>query len=122
MDLRHRDLAAGRWWSLSLFDQLGNVGSEISRAIGWTTRNPDVAQRALHRALELLDLTLDDPRHRRSPARLREILRTREVVVDFFAGSNEYGSSADGIQRYFDAYARAARSATAANRRSSPNG
>lgn len=120
MALQHRDLAAGRWWSLSLFDQLGNVGSEISRAIAWTSRNSGVAQRALHRALELLDLTLDDPRHRQSPARLREIARTREVVVDFFAGSNEYRSSAAGLQRYFDTYARAARSETAANRRSLP--
>ena len=110
-EIRHRDLAAGRWWELSLFDQLGNVGSEISRATAWASRNPEVGRRALYRALELLDLTLDDPRHRQSPARLREIARTREVVVDFFAGSNEYGSSAAGIQRYFDAYARAARQA-----------
>ena len=114
--IQHRDLAAGRWWELSLSDQLGNVGSEISRATAWMSRNPDVGRRALYRALELLDLTLDDPRHRQSPARLREFSRTREVVVDFFAGSNEYGSSAAGILRYFDAYARAARRAKAANR------
>ena len=80
------------------------------------SRNPDVGQRALHRALELIDLTLDDPRHRQLPARLRELSRTREVVVDFFAGSNEYGSSADDIQRYLDAYARAARWARAEDR------
>lgn len=43
------------------------------------------------------------------PARLREIARTREVMVDFFAGSNQYGSNAVGLQKYFDAYALAAR-------------
>ena len=116
-EIQHRDLAAGRWWALSLFDQLGNFGSEISRAISWTSRNPDVGKGALYRALELLDLTLDDPRHRQSLARLREISRTREVVVDFFSGSNEYGSSAASIQKYFDAYALAARRATAAHRK-----
>ena len=106
--IQHRELAAGRWWTLSLFEQLGNVGSEVSRAIRWTARNPDVAQGAFYRALELMDLTLADPRHRQSPARLREIARTREVLVDFFAGSNQYGSSAAGLQKYFDAYAVAA--------------
>lgn len=105
----HRDLSAARWSALSLVEQLGNVGSEISRAVRWTSRNPEMAQGALYRALELMDLTLADPGRRLSPARLREIARAREVVVDFFAGSNEYGSTAAGLQKYFDAYALAAR-------------
>ena len=108
-DVQHRDLAAGRWWDLSLAEQLGNIGSEISRASKWTHRNDALARGALERALELFDLTLDDPRHRRSPARLREIARAREVVVDFFAGSNQYHSTAASLQKYFDAYALAAR-------------
>jgi len=108
-DIQHRDLAAGRWWQLTLAEQLGNVGSEISRAAKWSGRNDALARGALERALELLDLTLDDPRHRQSPARLRELARTREVVVDFFAGANEYRSTAADLQRYFDAYALAAR-------------
>ena len=111
--IQHRELAAGRWWALSLFEQLGNVGSEISRTIRWTSRSPDLARGALWRALELLDLTLADPAHRRSKARLREIARTREVVVDFFAGANEYGSTSAGLQKYFDVYAMAARRASA---------
>lgn len=111
MDPQHRDLAAGRWWELSLAEQFGNVGSEISRAVRWQARNPDVARGALYRALELLDLTLADRRHQRQPARLREIARAREVVVDFFAGRNEYGSTGPSLQKYFDAYATAARRA-----------
>jgi hypothetical protein len=34
-----------------------------------------------------------------SPARLREIARAREVVVDFFRGPNDYGSTAESLQR-----------------------
>ena len=109
---QHRELAEGRWWTLSLFEQLGNVGSEVSRAIRWTTRNPEMARGAFYRALELMDLTLADPRHRQRPARLREMARTREVMVDFFAGSNQYGSHAIGLQKYFDAFALAARRET----------
>lgn len=108
---QHRDLASGRWWQLSLAEQLGHVGSEVSRAVRWTSRNPDLARAALHRALELLDLTLADPRQRQSLARLREIARAREVVADFFAGPNQYGSTASSLQKYFDAYAMAARKA-----------
>ena len=107
--IQHKSLAAGRWRELTLFEQFGNVGSEISRAAKWRSRNPALAEGALHRALELLDLTLDDPRIRQSGPRLREIARSRKVVVDFFAGTNVYGSTADSIQRYFDAYAIAAR-------------
>ncbi|MCD4848272.1 MAG: hypothetical protein K8R76_08785 [Candidatus Aegiribacteria sp.] len=104
----HKDLAAGRWWELSLYEQLGNVGSEVGRALRWKTRNPQISQRAFERALELMDFTLDDPRHRCSVTRLRELARAREVLVDFLAGSNEYQSTADSLQRYFDAFAVAA--------------
>lgn len=109
MTVEHRDLAAGRWYELSLAEQLGNIGSEVSRAIRWTGRNDALARGALDRALELFDLTLDDPRHRQAPARLRELARAREVTADFFAGSNDYHSTAESLQKYFDAYALAAR-------------
>ena len=104
----HRELAAGRWWTLSLAEQLGNVGSEVSRTLKWRSRNPELARRSLERALELFHLTLDDPRHRSSVARLREICRAREVFVDYVAGSNQYRSNDFTIQRYFDAFACAA--------------
>ncbi len=109
MSRGHRELAAGRWWELTLAEQLGNVGSEVGRAVRWSARNPALAEAAFHRALELIDLTLDDPRHRRSVARLREIARAREAVVDFLAGPNHYGSTGPSLQKYFDAYALAAR-------------
>lgn len=104
----HKDLAAGRWWELSLYEQLGNVGSEVGRALRWKIRNPQISKRAFERALELMDLTLDDPRHRCSVARLRELARAREVLVDYLAGSNEYQSTDVSLQRYFDAFAVAA--------------
>jgi len=107
--MQHRDLAAGRWWELSLVEQLGHIGSEVSRAVRWQSRNPELARGALYRALELFDLTLADRRYRQSRARLREIARAREVVADFMAGPNQYGSTAASLQKYFDAFAVAAR-------------
>ena len=107
--VQHRELEAGRWGELTLAEQLGNIGSEVSRAIRWRGRQEEVARGAFFRALELFDLTLADPRHRSSPARLREIARAREVVADFLAGPNQYGATAPSLQKYFDAFAVAAR-------------
>jgi hypothetical protein len=90
---------------MSLAEQLGNVGSEVGRALRWRSRDLRIAEAALHRALELIDLTLDDPRHRASAARLREICRVREVLLDFLVGTNQYGSTEATVQRYFDAFA-----------------
>ena len=104
-DVMHREMAAGRWWTLSLAEQLGHVGSEVGRTLRWRPRDARVAESAMERALELLDLTLADPRHRRSVARLREIARAREVLLDFLVGPNEYRSTGPALQRYFDAYA-----------------
>jgi len=106
--MMHRDLAAGRWGTMTIAEQMGNVGSEVGRALKWKERNPEISRNAVDRALDLMDLTLADPRYRSSVARLREIARTREALVDFLIGSNEYGSTAAGLQRYFDAFAMAA--------------
>lgn len=109
MTIVHRELAAGRWHTLPLAEQLGNVGSEVSRAVKWRGRNAKLAENACARALELIDLTLADPRLREYPSRLREIARAREVVVDYVAGDNEYRSTDATLQQYFDAFAIAAR-------------
>ena len=106
--LYHGPEIVDRWFGLSLAEQLGNVGSEVSRALSWRSRNPAIAQGALERALELIDLTLEDPRHRSSPPRLREICRAREVLLDYVIGPNRYGSTEVTLRRYFDAFAVAA--------------
>ncbi len=104
----HRDLAAGRWTTLSLAEQLGNVGSDVGRAIhARAAGDADRFGPALERALELLDLTLADERWR-GPRR-REIARAREVVCDYLVGDNVYGSSDGSLEGYFMAYAFAAR-------------
>lgn len=107
-NVQHKQMAAGRWWELTLCEQLAHIGSEVSRFLRWRERNPRIAQGALMRAIELLDLTLDDTRHRTSVARLREIARTREVLLDFVVGPNAYHSSGPALQKYFDVFARAA--------------
>lgn len=89
-------------------EQLGNVGTEVGRAArAKEARNEARSWNALARALELLDLTIADERWR-GPRR-REICRAREVVCDLVAGNNEYGSTAESLDRYFLPFAMAAR-------------
>ena len=104
---RHRDLAAGGWGQFSLAEQLANVGSEVGRMLRWRGRDERLMTGAFDRALELLDLTLADPRWR---DRLREIARARELLCDAAAGGSEYSTTLEDLDRYFLAFAVAARS------------
>ncbi|MCK4771599.1 MAG: hypothetical protein KAT18_01665 [Candidatus Latescibacteria bacterium] len=110
MNSHHPSLASGRWRSFPLSEQLAHVGSEVERALRWRSKGrPEYAQRALERGLELLDLTLNDPKHR---GRLRELARLREALLDYFLGENVFGSSEDSWRRYFHCFAYAARSSS----------
>lgn len=102
----HKELAAGRWSDLSLKEQMGNIGSEVSRAVRWRGGDEKLYQGAIERALELFDLTLEDPRWK---GRLWEIARSREVFCDAVSGGKEYGSKLEDLVRYFDQFAYAAR-------------
>jgi len=95
----HKQLASGHWFKLSLVEQLANVGSDIERTIQWKKRgNIEYSQKAFERALELLDLTIADPKNK---GRLKEVLRTREALVDHFVFDNEYSSTDESWQKYF---------------------
>ena len=107
MKFQHKEAAEGRWFKLSLMEQMANIGSEVIRAINWRKKgNKEYSKMAFERALELFDLTLMDPKNKH---RLREIARARELFADFLAGENIYHSSDEGWERYFYTFNTAAR-------------
>jgi hypothetical protein len=107
MTLHHKDLDS-RWFEMSLMEQLGNIGSEVGRAINWKNKNnPQKSWQAFIRALELFDLTAADKKNRN--CQLREILRARELFSDFLVGQNEYKSTKESWDKYFGQFAYAAR-------------
>ena len=106
MNYFHKSLAAGGWQKLSLAEQMGNIGSEVSRALRWERKDEKLFQAAVDKALELFELTLDDPRWK---GRLREIARAKEVFCDAVLGGKEYQSSLKDLERYFFYFAVAAR-------------
>lgn len=117
----HRNAAGGGWARLELVDQLGNVGSEVERAIrahaaGRTGR----FESALERALELFDLTAADPRWQGH--RCQEILRAREEFCRLFFDPDVPPNSARGLSRYFLGFALAARQLHYRRRSAGPAG
>ena len=104
----HPILAAGRWHELSLVEQMGNIGGEVSRALRWRGSDETSFQGAVDRALELFNLTLEDPRLQKT-GRLREVARAQEVFCDAVSGGTEYRSSLESLDRYFLDFAMAAR-------------
>ena len=103
----HKELASGKWAGLPLVEQMAHIGSEVERALNWRNKmNREYSQKAFERALELLDLSLS--LHTTFP-RLKELARVREFLVDYFLGTNEYGSREEQLRSYFLQFATAAR-------------
>ncbi len=105
--MRQHRIGLEYWRAQSLNFQMANVGSEVARAIKWRqngNNGREISQAAFWRALELLSLT--KAAHRHEAARLKEICRLYEVLVDYFNGKNIYRSSAATMKGYFDFFAR----------------
>ncbi len=98
----HKEMAAGRWAELTLAEQMGNIGSEVSRSLSAKKAgNEKRFQGAFERALELFDLTIDCTKE---PVRLREICRAREEFCDYFLG-NEYKTDPAQMMKYYNDFA-----------------
>ena len=95
----HPSLASGRWFTMTLAEQLGNVGSEYERALSWKERGEQVRfEKAFDRMLELLDLTIADQRWHNH--RLKELMRLREVICEEFYGESSESRGPD-LRNYF---------------------
>ena len=106
LNLEHKKSATD-WGRHSISYQMGNIGSEVSRALKNQSK-PSRFQGAFNRALELFDLTIDDLAQKQQPSRLREVCRAREEFCDYFNG-NSIGTDPQKIQKYYDQFAILAR-------------
>ena len=87
-----------RWFKFSLCEQMGHIGSEISRARIWEDKNDWKSRNhALERALELIDVTKDDTRLYK---RRRELCYLREFVADKYIDASVYHTSLKDLEKY----------------------
>lgn len=72
-----------RWASMSLIEQMANIGSEVGRTSKWLSKDrEELAEGAFLRALDLFDLTLKVGRISSQDARyplLYELCRARDL-------------------------------------------
>ena len=96
---QHSELS-DRWFTFSLAEQLGNVGSEYERALVSKRRgNKKEFHRAFARLTDLLDLTISDPRWQNH--RLKELTLLKEFIHDELCNEvREYPDPRD-LRQYF---------------------
>jgi hypothetical protein len=105
----HKQLSVEEWQKKSLAEHMANIGAEVGRADKWKQKGkPQLATPAFHRALELLDKTVQTTKQATT---LKELLRLRETLVDYFAGENKY-SQHSSWDSYFHPFNYAARKGT----------
>lgn len=93
-----------KWQNLSIFEQMGNIYSEVGRATAARMRGDAEASRsAAVRAFDLFDATSEALAVGKSP-KLREVLRARELFAD-----EVIQGKASQLDGYFMQFAVAAR-------------
>lgn len=92
------------WANYPITYQMGNIGSEVSRALKWQAKNNQSRRgKAIDRALELFDFTIET--NTDNHARLTEILKARDEFCDYFFGGNSYQTDPSKMQKYYDGFA-----------------
>ena len=100
----HSDEARQDWLTRPITYQMGNIGSEVSRSLKWTKKgNQARADKAIDRALELFDFTIEA--NIKNHARLTEILKARDEFCDYFFNNNSYHTDPIKMQKYYDGFA-----------------
>jgi len=98
-----------RWAAMTINEQMGNIGSEVGRAIiARRSGNKAREDRAIDRAIDLFSATVEVLIGTRYSYRLKEVLRAREEFLRLFFDET-FEDDADRIERYFMNYAFAAR-------------
>lgn len=102
----HSEETRQNWHNLPLSSQMGNIGSEVSRSLKWTEAgNQARADKAIDRALELFDFTIESKSNRTNKPCLTEILMARDEFCDYFFNGNSYHTDPKKMQKYYDEFA-----------------
>ena len=98
-----------RWAQLSFNEQMGNIGSEVGRAIiAYRNGEHERQTRAIDRAIDLFSATVEVLVGTKYSYRLKEVLQSRDEFLRLF-NDNTFEKEADNIDRYFMYFALAAR-------------
>ncbi len=94
------------WAKLDIFNQMGNIYSEVGRSF----KSQDSVDRdaAIARAIDLFDATALALSDHKSP-KLKEVLRAKEEYLTIVTDKNASEAAKQNLDKYFMHYAVAAR-------------
>jgi len=105
-----------RWMQLTFAEQMGNIGSEVGRAIiAHRNGNEMRKTRAIDRAIDLFGATIEVNIGIAHLCRLREVVRARDEFLRLFF-DDTFDHDAANIDRYFMDFAFVARAEAAQKR------
>ena len=91
-----------KWFGMTIQDQIGNIGSEVNRAIRWEKKGDlKRAQDFCKKAKELLQITMEDPKNRH---RIGELFNAMSELEDRFFGDNIYQTTDEMLRKYYDVF------------------
>ncbi len=93
-----------KWWDMSIGEQIGNIGSEVARAIRRKNKNDKLgaSEFCIH-AIEMLGYTKQDPKNIN---RRRELSYAQEEILDYILGDNLYQNDDQSIMKWYNAFLR----------------
>lgn len=98
-----------RWAAMSIFEQMGNIYSEVGRSLIAKRQNKTQdCEYAVVRALDLFDATVDLLIQHKS-VRAKEVLRAKDQFLHAIYDEQSTADDIASIDRYFLQYAIAAR-------------
>jgi len=108
-----------KWAKLTIYEQLGNIGSEVGRAInarrnGYEDRMEGAINRALDLFLATIEVLIKEKTHIH---RAKEVIRARDEFMSLFYDGNFDEEEANKIENYFMNFAYIARNQVLEQRR-----
>lgn len=94
-----------KWAQLNIFNQMGNIYSEVGRTFNSTGAD---RQQAIARAIDLFDATAESLAKIKSP-KLKEVLRVKEEYLRIACNSRPSPADRQSLDKYFLQFAIAAR-------------
>jgi hypothetical protein len=97
--MNYDSITLERWSKLLFEEQMGNMGPDIDRVIRWKKEgNLESSTGAFQGVLQLLDLTMQDPKN---STRLDELILIREQLIDHFMGNNSHKTTDEYWSKLF---------------------
>jgi hypothetical protein len=98
-----------KWAKMSIFDQMGNISSEVGRAINAKKNNNTVdMENAVIRTLDLFNATIDNLIKTKS-IKSKEVIRSKDQFLTIVNKQKPTSQELNSLERYFTQFAIASR-------------